>query len=317
MTAPSFDVFMQGGGWAVFAFCAAALTACFYLVNQYRKQPGDMLVFVMRAAVVAVMMPMARHIDWPSQPGFYATVFLTVLFGCSADIRTFNVSASHGGGVVSRVMPVTVVSAFFLWMIVRPAQVTAYMAEPFRAAMIFLSIGLCVYFATRMNRCGVTRSATVRMLPALAAYTLTTVLNKYAMDYGLGAASFGGVVFGYIFLQSVISVFIFGPYVLWRRRASAKPDKTGAVPMTDLRGLLLAVLPALAAACVWLGAMTFKNYAVAYTANPAYQAAIGLSAPVIILLFYKAVGHKETADVRAGLGIVLACLLLTIATTWK
>ncbi|MDP2205742.1 MAG: hypothetical protein Q8K65_05490 [Alphaproteobacteria bacterium] len=314
-----FDGFMAGSGWAWFSLISAVFSAGFYLVNQYWRMPGDLLVFTMRIMIVALMTPFVHTLDWPDNPLFYAVVAITVAVGTSSDVRTFNASARFGAGMVSRLMPVTVLVAFFLWFAVRPALLFEYLARPWLTLGVLLSLASCVYFAMRLNRCEVSRSAMVFMAPALAGYTITTVLNKYAMDFGAGAADFSGVVLGYMYVQSLIALVMVGPYILWQRRRRFSPlvqtlPVVAPPPSLQLRPLLAA---SFAAALVWLAHMVFKNYAMAYAENPSYQAAIGLTAPVMIALVYRSVGHREETDVRAGMGIVAAALLLVIVTAFK
>ena len=60
--------------------------------------------------------------------------------------------------------------------------------------------------------------------------------------------------------------------------------------------------------------MVFKNYAMVYVPNPAYQAAIGLTAPLFVALFYLLVKHREEGDVKNGMGVVACAVLLALAT---
>lgn len=318
LSGENFGVFMQAQGWAWFSFISAVFSAGFYLVNQYWRMPGDLLVFTMRVMVVLLMTPFVIALDWPQDPRFYATVAVTVFVGTSADVRTFNASAKFGAGMVSRLMPVTVLIAFFLWFAVRPSLFFEYIASPLLTFGILVSLAACVYFSMRLNRCEVSRSAMVFMTPALAGYTVTTVLNKYAMDLGAADAGFSGVVYGYMYIQSLIAIFVVGPYILWQRREKPVPlvQTVPAVspPPTPFRPLLAA---SFAAAVVWVSHMVFKNFAMAYSESPSYQAAINLTAPVMIAAVYRMVGHKEETDVKAGMGIVAAALLLVVVTCFK
>ncbi len=313
-----FDAFMNGQGWAWFSLISAVFSAGFYLVNQYWRMPGDLLVFTMRIMIVALMAPFVAHLNWPQDPRFYVAVLATVIVGTSSDVRTFNASAKFGAGMVSRLMPVTVLIAFFLWFTIRPGLLFEYLDRPWLTLGIFISIGACVYFSMRLNKCEVSRSAMAFMAPALAGYTITTVLNKYAMDFGAGSGEFSGVVYGYMYIQSLLALVLVGPYVLWKRRARPQAlvqtvPALAPAPL-QLRPLLAA---AFAAALVWIAHMIFKNYAMAYSESPSYQAAINLTAPVMIAAVYRMVGHREETDVKAGMGIVAAALLLVIVTAFK
>lgn len=301
-----FTAFMTHGGWAVFTVIGAVFSAGFYLVNQYLKQPGHHLVFWMRVLIVLFMSPFIKHVTLPDNWAFYAAVALTVLAGTFADIRTFNVCAQYGGGVVSRVQPMTVVGTFLVWFLFKPHLLAAYAQAPLNTACIVLALGGCVYFAMRLNRCPVTRAVLIAMAPAIAGYTLSTVLNKFAMEHG----QLEGAVFGYMYVQSFLAVFFIGGYCLWHERRE-KRARASVQPPSSWASKQLAVA-ALLAALVWICLMIYRNYAMAFTPNPSYVAALNLITPVYIALFYRLAKVKEEADVVSGMGVVACAVLLAL-----
>jgi hypothetical protein len=300
----SFSAMMTADGWAIFSVIAAVFSAGFYLVNQYLRQPGHFVTFWMRVMIVLGMAPMMQHLSLPHDPAFYALVFLSVVTGTFADIRAMNASASFGGGVVSRVMPLSVWGAFFLWLPVHPETLKIYMAHPLNTLGIAAALGLCVYFAMRMNRSDISKSAFISMLPALLGYAAANVINKQAMHYGFAAENLAGAVYGYMFVQSAIAVPLVGVYCLWQH-------KKQPLLIQNPRTLTIA---ALLLALFWFCHMIFKNYAMAFTPNPAYMAALGLLSPVFISAFYFLTGHREKTDVVSGFGIVASALLLAALT---
>jgi hypothetical protein len=74
-----FAQFMQGGGWALFALVAAMFSAVFFLINQYLKMPGHLLVFWMRVLAVLCLTPLVATLTMPVDPRFYIGVALTVI----------------------------------------------------------------------------------------------------------------------------------------------------------------------------------------------------------------------------------------------
>jgi hypothetical protein len=300
-----FTVFMAGPGWALFSAAAAVFAAGFYLVNQYFKMPGHLVTFWMRVMIVLGMAPIMTQLPMPKDPLFYGFVFLSVLFGTTADIRAMNASRLYGGGVVSRVMPLSVWGAFFIWLFAAPETIGGYLAHPLNSLGILSALAVCVYFSMRLNKTEVNKQAFAAMLPALIGYAAANVVNKKAMAFGLDAGHLAGAVYGYMFWQSAMAVPIVGAYCAWR----AKRD-VGTAPVN---GRLLAVA-ALLVALAWFCHMIYKNYAMAYTPNPAYMAAIGLLAPVFVTLFYKMTGHREENDVASGFGVVLSALALAVLT---
>jgi hypothetical protein len=300
----NFILFMQEGGWALFSLIAAVFSAGFFLVNQYLRQPGHLLVFWMRLLVVLCLSPLAAGLELPANPRFYLAVLVTVFVGTFSDIRTFNACTVYGGGVVSRVQPLTVWGTFLLWLAVDPGMISAYAARPFNTAGILAALAGCVYFAMRLEKCKITRAAFLYVLPALCGYTLTNVLNKYAM--GLG--SLDGAVYGYMYVQSALAVLLIGAYSLW---AEAKGARIPPVKPWATKEMLAATL---IAGFSWICHMIYKNYAMAFTPNPSYQVAINLTTPVFIEGFYYLAKHREEADVKSGMGIVACAALLAVMT---
>lgn len=303
-----FAHYMQGGGWAVFALAAAGFSAVLYLINQHLKQPGYLLVFWMRVLLVVVLTPLVATLQWPDSPKFYGVVALTVVFSTFGDIRTFDVSARYGGGVVSRLQPLVVWGAFFVWFALDPALLDRYAQQPLNALGILTALGGCVYFSMRMNRSAVNRSAFMEMLPALFAYTATTVLNKYALMQGPAKDT----VYSYMYVQSVLTVPLAGGYALWRL---SRRGEAGAVQLpADVHPRAALPLAVVVVAAAWLCHMIYKNYAMVFAASPSYVAALGLTAPVFIALYYRFTGHREEAETLSGYGIVLCALALVVFT---
>jgi hypothetical protein len=296
-----FQDFMAGWGWILFAIIAAVFAGGFYLINQYLRQPGHLLVFWMRFLAVLFLTPVVMRLRLPEDPRFYLTVLITVFVGTFSDIRSFNASAKFGGGVVARVQPLTVWGTFLLWFAFDPKLINGYFEHPVNAAFILLALGGCVYFSMRLNRCQITRAAFVYMLPALVGYTLTNALNKYAMMHG----PLEGAVYGYMYAQSLIAVVAIGIYSLIHE--SRKKDKPTWMTKEMAVAALLATL-------TWICHMIYKNYSMAFTPNPGYQGALILTSPVFIAIFYHFAKHKEEADVKSGMGIVACAILLALAT---
>jgi len=296
----SFAHFMLNGGWPLFSFMAAVFTAGFYLINQYLKQPGHVLILLMRAIVVAVMTPFVLNASFVYDWHFIFVVILTAALGSFGDVRLMDTVVKYGAGVSARLQPLTVFLSFFLWFLFDPALLSRYAAHPLNTAGIVAALGGCVWFATQMRRCNISKAAFIQMLPALLCYTAVNVLNKYAM----GLAPLTSAVFAYMYFQSVAVVVMMGGYALWQKE-KPKAESWNAKRLTLAASLL---------AFSWIGHMIFKNYAMAFAENPSYQSAINLTSAPLISLFYLAARHKEEADVKSGMGVVACAVALAFLT---
>ncbi len=302
----NFNLFMHGGGWAAFTFVSAIFSAAVYLINQYMKQPGLTLVFWSRISTLLALTPFFTHVTMPENPLFYGAVIVTAFSASFGDIRTFNVAARYGGGVVARTTPLIIFLTFLLWFAFEPSLFGQYARHPVNTALVLLALSGCGYFSSRLKKCDISRSAFLEMLPALLAYTVGTVFNKYAMTHG----PLVGAVFGYMYVQTALVIVLTGGTILLRDRqekmsADAAPDAARVRKMAQAAMLL---------AFGWIGSMIFKNSAMAFVPNPAYLSALLYTAPAFIALFYKLTGHKEEADVLSGMGVVACAALLALVT---
>ena len=295
----TFANFMTDGGWAVSSLVCVVFTSITLLMNQHFKIPGHILVFFLRLITVILMTPFMFYIPWPETPIFYIVVISTALFGAFSDIRLFNVSAKYGAGVTARTLPLVIFLSFILWFFFDPELFVEYSKNPINTIGIVSSLLGCVYFSSQLKKCNISRAAFIAMLPVIIGYTINTSLNKFSMQQG----DYTGVVFGYMYLQSVAAIFFIGGYALWR-------EKKLKTPNLCKKKVLLATTTL---SILWILGMTFQNYAMIFVPSPSYQIAILQLAPVLIAIFYYFVKHKEEADVKSGFGVVACAILLVLA----
>jgi len=293
-----FEIFMSHGGWALYSSISTAFLATILIINQYMRQPGHLLVFFSRIITVLLMTPFVLMIPWPNNPIFYVIVFFTAIFGASADIRTFNVSAKYGGGVASRTMPFIIFFSFFIWLFFDVDLLKDYMNHPLNTIGILASLLGVIYFSLRLKKCKISNAAFIAMLPALLGYTVNTILVKFSMHMGDPA----GVVFGYMYVQSIAAIFFTGIYAYWRE------NKMPSLYVSKRKILFASILLSI----LWIGTMIFKNYAMIFIPNPAYYSSIVQISPILIAIFYYFTKHKETADVKSGIGVVACAILLVL-----
>ncbi len=307
--------------WIPPAFFASVMLAGIFLLNQYYKLPGEKLVLWSRGFVILALAPVMYGLSLPGDPVFYLAVCVTAVFAAIGDARCFDVCAKYGGGVVSRLQALTIWVSFFLWMIVNPSIIAEYLARPFWSLGILAALSACFYFAVSLRKCDVSRAAFVAILPVVTLYGANMVLAKIAMAHsGLHSG-----VFGYALVQSILVIaFIHAGRLFRALRKTANPASVSSAPdvVAETVDTPLAPAPArkllltgaLVMAAVWLSQVSLKNYAFTFSANPAYVAAVLELSPVWVLLCYRFTGHKEEADIKAGLGIMASAVVLSLLT---
>lgn len=307
--------------WVPPAFFASVMLAGIFLLNQYYKLPGEKLVLWSRGFVILALAPVMYGLRLPVDPVFYCAVGVTAIFAAIGDARCFDVCAKYGGGVVTRLQALTIWVSFFLWLIVNPAIIAEYLARPLWSLGVLAALSACFYFAVSLRKCPVSRAAFVAILPVVTLYGANMVLAKIAMTH----SDLHSGVFGYALIQSILVVaFIHAGRMFRALRRTANPASVSSAPAVaaetaetppdpaPARKLLLT--GALAMAVVWLSQVSLKNYAFTFSPNPAYVAAVLELSPVWALLFYRFTGHKEEADIKAGLGIMASAVVLSLLT---
>ncbi len=287
--------------WPFLSVIAAIVLCGNLLVSQIYKIPGQYLVVGLRLLVLIVSLPIVFFIPAPDDLRFYIAVGLNGIIAGFSDIQTFNVAAKHGGGVVSRVLPFQIFIIFIMWLILHPEIIQEYIARPLNSAGILVALAGCVYFSSHMRKCSISNDAMKSLIFPLFGYAIGFVLAKYAFDH----SPFHSGVYYYILFQTVVQL----PCLLACGLISDKP-----FIKIDLRQLFTKTIFITAGFIFvfWMIHMIAKNYANTLTPNPSYVAALVLTTPVWMLIIYKIMGHREDANAKAGIGLTISAILLSI-----
>ncbi len=282
--------------WAVFAFIASLSRATSRVSNQYFQLPGLSLILWIKFLIILYLLPVVFFIPWPTNSLFYIFLIIQAPLVIYQDKKTFDLTANHGGGFVTRIEPLSVVLLFFLWLLFAPAVLQANLENPLRFISIGIIISAIAYFAMRLRKCEINASVFKQMIPLVVVTAIVSVFGKFSID----AAELDSAVFIYVFVQSVI-MLVFA--LIFNMK-----DKT--VRLSEFfskKQIICSVFLSL----VMLITVLSRIYAFRYVENPAYVNAIVLTAPFWIMLFYKFVKHKEKGDILSGVAIVLCAIALT------
>lgn len=284
--------------WIILAFSMAAATAVQVMVAEFSGQKPIHVLFWVRLFSVIGISPFVLYFGLPSDPWFYAAVAVNIAIFAYADIVWFGTAASYGAGIVTRVKPLAVWGTFVIWTMANPALLMAYIDAPLRSLIIIGALMICVYFALRLKQCPLSWDVIRKVFHLIVLSAIGMCFNKFAMDHSPAHSG----VYAYIWLQGLGIIILYGLFSI------LKIGKTP--PLIATRPVMLAGLAAALASTTHLAC---KNYAFKMVENPAYVTAIGLTAPLWVLLVYKLIGRKEKADIIAGLGIVVSAAILTLA----
>ncbi len=290
--------------WILLALAAGIFSAAAMLTNQYFKLSGILLVIISRFFTLLLLVPFIFIIELPTNSIYYILVAMTGIIAGFADIRTLNVAAQLGGGVVSRLVPLMVPTIFISWFFVQPSDLKTYLHTPIKTIGIILTIIAISYFASKMNKCHISKEGFKLMLPVIVGYSVNALLAKIALNN----SELVGGVYGYMVVQSIFALIFTSAYYFQQKISKITVSKSKIYLEKKLlfASLLLALF--------WIAQIASKISSFAFIDNPAYPNALVLLAPVWILIFYKITKHQEKANISAGIGIMISSTILILLT---
>lgn len=242
-------------------------------------------------------MPYAILTPWPTNPLFYIATLATVPIASYTDVIYFEGNKKYGAGVVSRLLPLGLIVSFVGWLLVKPEQISMYLASPVYGGGVVVSLGLTVFFASRLRHCNVSKNAFVFLLPLIFFDGILNILNKTAMD----SAELHQSVWFYLMLQGA-GVAIFSAVKEQAR------EKT-LIHLFDKK----VIKAGICIFCFAIMAGPLKGYALHDIDNPAYVSAVYMLYPFWIFIIYKIVKRKEDGiDIFSGLLLVLSVIALVL-----
>lgn len=277
--------------WALFAFITAAASALVLILPERLKCDGFALAYWNKVTALLIMIPFVIYAGLPSQWEFYALVAAQAMLWVISDVIFFRALPDVGAGVVSRLLPATVIVTFVVWFAFDSALLGEYAQTPVRSALVFLTLCGSVYFATRLKKDPVSWAAVRRIWFVLFAAVIGPLMYKMVTKH----TTIEQGPFAFVLVESFVMVTVWSVY------AGIKKPVPAAVLFSkdSVRGGAMVG----AAMCV----MSLSKFAAMhYVDNPGLVPAVKYLDAILVMAYYRAIGKVERADVLAGLGIV-AC----------
>lgn len=283
--------------WVFFGLAASAASAGVMLVQEWMKADGYALAFWNKVACFLAMIPFVIYHGLPDNPYFYALMAAQAALWAISDVILFSTIPKVGAGVVSRLLPASVILVFMAWFIVDPALLSKYNAKPGLFAMIGGVIVLSAYFAMRLKRCPISWQGA----RALWFVFFACVAGPIAMKLATREVEIERGPYAMVFTEAAMMMGFWIIYYLWRR----------PVPAHVFMGFHAIKTGFMVGACSV--AMIILNIHAMYGVdNPAYLTAVKFLDSVIIALLYILTKRKDDSDVIAGFGVVGCAAALVI-----
>lgn len=287
--------------WAVFALLCAASSAFVLIIPERVKCDGFALAFWNKVAAFVFMVPFVIWQGLPDQWEFYALVAAQACLWVISDVIFFRALPQVGAGVISRILPSTVIITFVLWFFFDPALLTKYLGQPVLSAIVCAALCGSVYFAMRLKKDPVSWRAVRMIWFVLFAAIIGPLMYKAVTKYvTIEQGPFAFVLFESFVMVSIWCVFY----------AVKKPIPASVLfSRESLRGGAMVG----AAMC----AVSLSKFsAMHYVDNPGLVPAVKYLDAIIIMAYYRSIGKVEKADVVAGLGIVGCAAVIILARSF-
>ena len=285
--------------WWMLALAASIFAAAFSMANQFFQADTKIMIFWRGLVPAITLFPALFFVEMPTSWIFYLATIVTGIIVIYIDRKFMDGTAKYGGGVISMLMPTLVWTSFIIWFAIDSSYRAHFFENMNQSILVVTALIIGVVSSMLMKKCSISTEAFKFMLPFYIMAMCVDPLNKTAMD---NSTFWGGVIW-YSWVQGAI-VAIGSYMILWIKHKESRNEILA--PINIKQGLWIGILIVITSC--------FKNGAMSYTINPAYVSAIIFTSPIWVMIFYKIIGHKEKANMIAGLAFVLSAILLIIAT---
>lgn len=287
--------------WVIFALICAASSALVLIIPERVKCEGYAIAYWNKAAAVLIMVPFVLYVGLPTSWQFYALVAAQACLWAISDVIFFKTIPKVGAGVVSRLLPATVIVTFFVWFLFDWDLLLSYLQTPVRSALVVVALMGSIYFAMRLKKDPISWDAIRMMWFVLLAAVIGPIMYKMVTQI----TTIEQGPFAYVFVESFIMVCLWSIFY-----AIKKPIPFDVlISKESLRGGAMVG----AAMCV---VSLSKFAAMHYVDNPGLVPAVKYLDAIIVMAYYKMIGKIEKADVAAGLGIVGCAAAIVILKSW-
>lgn len=288
--------------WAIFALLCALSSSLVLLIPERVKCDGFALAYWNKVAAFILMIPLVIYFGLPHQWEFYALVAAQALLWVVSDVIFFRALPQVGAGVVSRILPVSVILTFCLWFLFDFELLQTYMQKPLHSALIITALCGSVYFAMRLKKDPVSWQAVRIIWFVLVAAVVGPLMYKLVTQY----VTIEKGPFAFVLFESFVMVSIWTVYYAVR-----KP-----IPLQVLLSKESLRAGAMVGAAMTMVSLT-KFVAMYYAENPGLVPAIKYLDAIIIMVFYRMTHRTEKADVLAGIGIVFCAMVIIITQAFR
>lgn len=269
--------------WFIFPLISSFIVAMLTIIIQNNKQIPPVLIFAGKSILLSLMLlPAIPFIEIPTSPMFFAAI--VIISACNSIGGTIVYSANHkyGGGLTTRILPLTTIVTIFAFFIVFPDTATQLVDAGSLGLLFMTSIFIMCASIYFMSRAETTFSAVLFILPSCFLYAFSNVIQKLMIDQ---TELVGGIV-SFLFFANLLQGLICLAFSELKKKkkkvvkATFKFKKRYLIP---LAGIALCSLTSAVLGLV----------AVKMMANPGIALLIARAAPIWVYIYNVYTGEEK------------------------
>lgn len=283
--------------WFVLALASSVLSALGMYLHQRIGGSNVATAVWLKIIGLIIAVPVLVEVGLPQNPMFYLFTAAAAIIWCFNDLIYFEAVKNHGAALVARLVPLGIILGFVLWFLYKPALLTSYMQDIPRFIGVTAALLLAMISATFLKHCEFSTRALKTIWPIIIAVALGIIMLKLAVDY----APQNQGVFGYLGFEAAMMLIFYAAYFSLKRRAAFKEIfSTQGLKSGFLVGLVL------------VAAINTRTYAHKNVDHPAFVSALGMLDVIWLMLLTRLSGWKDDSNKWAGLGIVVAAVMIAL-----
>ncbi|OIN87822.1 MAG: hypothetical protein AUJ12_00525 [Alphaproteobacteria bacterium CG1_02_46_17] len=275
--------------WILLGFAASFLNTAIPLIQEKVKADGFAVAVWVKITVVVTSLPVVLYMGFPTDIGFYVMTAISGAIWCINDIIYFRTIPVVGAGVVSRILPASVILSFVVWFAFDPALLVTYLERPWQAGALFAIVLLSVSFSMMMKSCPITWKGVRMIWFVVLAAAIGPLIDKLSLGYAPAAKAPSA----FMFSQGLIMLVFWASYSLIKRPVS----RAVFLSKDSLKaGLSIGVVAS--------AKLALKFQALIYCDHPALLSVILFTDALWIIFYYRLTGREDHSKIWAGLGLV-------------
>lgn len=275
--------------WILLGLGASLLNTAIPLTQEKIKANGLALAIWIKIVIVALSLPVVLMSDLPTNPTFYILTAVSGAIWCINDVIYFRTVPIVGAGVVSRILPASVILSFVVWFFFDPDLLFKYLEQPWQAAGLTAIVFLSVFFAISMKSCPVTWQGIQLLWFVVLAAAIGPLIDKLS----LGHTASSEAPFVFMFFQALVMLAFWTAFILIKKPIA---KSVFLAPSSLKGGAIIGIVETMK--------LALKFQALIYCEHPALLSVILFTDALWIIFYYRLTGRKDHSKIWAGLGLV-------------